>query len=198
MALKNIPFNEKYIHLIKNGGEEKTDEFKKINPQQLIPVLTVNQDNINQSLAILEYLEECYPTPSLFPKDIMLKAQVRALAYSICCDIHPLNNLRVLQYLQTNLKIDESKKDEWYCHWIQIGFQAIEEQLTRLDLNGPYCFGSQITLADICLIPQAYNAIRFNCHFEQHKKLYSIYQNCMEISAFKLAAPEQQSDFESI
>jgi maleylacetoacetate isomerase len=147
-----------------------------------------------QSLSILEYLEERYPAISLLPENIVTRSKVRAFAQAIACDIHPLNNLRVLKYLQNDLSLSDEQKKHWYQHWIIAGFNSLEAQLQ--DSNGQFCFGTQPTFADCCLIPQVYNAKRFKIDLSAFAKIESISQHCLTLPAFFNAAPEQQPDWE--
>ena len=190
LYLKSINFEKKIVHLIDDGGQQHHDEYQKINPQELVPSLVTPTATLTQSLAIIEYLDTMYPTPALLPSDPILCAKVRAAAQVIACDIHPLNNLRVLQYLKNKININDDDKSLWYHHWIQQGFAALEETLKPYSNLGKYCFGENITLADLLLIPQIYNARRFNCKINLYPRLLEIEKNCLMLSAFKQAAPE--------
>lgn len=190
LNLKNISFEKIPIHLINNGGEQHSENYRAINPQELVPALQVDDQIITQSLAIIEYLEEQYPTPALLPHDPLQKAHVRQIALSICTDIHPLNNLRVLQYLTHTLKITEEEKNTWYQHWIAKGFDALEAWLKKT--AGTFCFGETISLADVCLIPQINNALRFHCDLTSYPTLLKIFNYCKELPAFKNAWPEEK------
>ncbi len=193
LNFKGLAYESKYIHLLKDGGQEKSAEYEQINPQKLIPSLADSDQVITQSLAIIEYLEEKYPQPSLLPEELDARAQVRALALSIICDIHPLNNLRVLQYLDKTLSVDENNQKNWIQHWVIEGFTAFERQLKKID-SPNYCFGNRVSLADLCLIPQVYNAKRFTCDMNSYPRINRIYQQCMEQPEFVIASPEQQAD----
>lgn len=193
LALKNLPFDIVPVHLVNNGGEQKSPEYTAINPQQLLPSLATDDgDIITQSLAILEFLEESYPETPLLPSDKIARAKVRALCQVIACDIHPLNNLRVLKYLKNDLQVSDEQKTAWYHCWIAEGFTALEKQLPN---NANFCYGNSPTLADCCLIPQVYNALRFDCDMTDYPKIMRIYQQCNTLSAFVTASPEQQVDF---
>lgn len=193
LALKNLPFELVPVHLVNNGGEQKSPDYTAINPQQLLPSFeTDNGDILTQSLAILEFLEEGYPENPLLPTEPQARAKVRALCQLIACDIHPLNNLRVLKYLKTALNVSDEQKTAWYQHWVMEGFTALEKLLPE---NADFCYGNSPTLADCCLIPQVYNAIRFDCDMSQFPKIWRIYQHCMSLPAFITASPEQQVDF---
>ncbi|VAW83179.1 Maleylacetoacetate isomerase @ Glutathione S-transferase, zeta [hydrothermal vent metagenome] len=196
LAYKQLPYSSSFVHLVKDGGQQHSEEYKKINAQELVPALKINGADgpvLAQSMAILEYLEERYPKPPLLPADFLSRAEVRAFAQCFVADIHPLNNLRVTQYLENKLSINQQEKAEWYRHWITTGFAAIEQRL-RENKQGRYCFGNNISMADVCLIPQVYNAIRFSIVLDSYPEITKIYLNCMELDAFSQAAPEQQED----
>ncbi|RTR36757.1 maleylacetoacetate isomerase [Shewanella canadensis] len=188
------------VHLVKDGGEQHQAEYAKLNPQELVPAL-IDIDNkeegeeafvLSQSLAIIEYLDEKFPENALLPQDLHEKAIVRSMAMSIACEVHPLNNLKVLQYLSKELALDDEAKSAWYHHWIDEGFSAFEKQLVKY--SGRYCFGDSITLADLCLIPQVYNANRFNVDLSPYPNIVRIVDNCNRLDAFIDAAPENQAD----
>ena len=147
-----------------------------------------------QSLAIIEYLEEKYPEPPILPLDIQGRARVRSLALSIACEIHPLNNLKVLKYLSGTLEIDEKQKNDWYHHWIAEGFRAFEARLSNDPATGRFCHGDYPTLADACLVPQVYNARRFECDLNPYPKIVEVEQACLDLVAFGDAAPDNQPD----
>lgn len=180
------------VHLLNNGGEQHAEAYRQLNPSELVPAWVEDDFHLTQSLSMLEYLEEQYPEVALLPQDIQQRALVRALSQTIACDIHPLNNLRVLQYLSSTLEVSNEQKSAWYAHWVQLGFQSIEAQLQAS--NGKFCFGDQATFADCCLIPQVYNAKRFNLDLSQFPKIEAIYQHCNSLDAFIQAAPEAQID----
>ncbi len=161
-----------------------------------MPVLEDGTLTLTQSLAIIEYLEETHPTPALLPRDAGARARVRALALSIACDIHPLNNLRVMRYLKSPLEVDEPGRDEWSQHWIALGFTALEAMLTQPATAGDYCYGDAPTLADCCLIPQVFNAQRVKCPLEPYPTIARIYEHCMLQDAFARAVPAAQGDAE--
>lgn len=189
LNLKNIEHELIPVNLLKS--EQQGDDYVGKNPQGLLPALETEQGVLAQSLAILEWLEETQPnTPVLLPADPWQKAQVRNLCYAIACDIHPIDNLRILKYLSSELGADDDTKNTWYRHWIEVGFAKIETMLG----NGPFCFGDAPTLADLCLVPQIFNAHRFKVDMSQFPKIEAIYQHCNTIQAFIDAAPENQID----
>lgn len=192
LNLKGLDYQAIPVDLIKNGGEQRTAEFKQINPQALVPALhdSAHSITLSQSLAILEYLEEQFPTPAILPKTIELRAQARRIACAIACDIHPLNNLRVLQYITNTLKQSEETKREWYHHWLKSGFDAIQNILQIENLSGDFCIGNQISIADLCLIPQLYNARRFEFPLHTYSLLTDIEARCLALPAFEKAIPE--------
>lgn len=192
LALKGLAVDLHPVHLLQDGGQQRHADYQALNPAQLVPTLVDNELVLNQSLAILDYLEASYPEPALLPKELALAVQVRAVTLDIACDIHPLNNLRVLQYLTGPLQLTEQQKLHWILHWLQLGFQALEQRLRRQ--AGTCCFGDQVTWADICLVPQIYNALRFGLDMTPYPTLSRIYRHCIELPAFITAAPEQQAD----
>lgn len=171
-------------------GDQKAEHYTTVNPQGLVPALATEQGVLGQSLAMLEWLEASYPTPTLLPGDVWQQAQIRAFALSIACDIHPLNNLRVLKYLTGELGLSEAQKNTWYQHWIETGFSALEQQVG----GGKFCFGANPSMADVCLIPQMYNARRFKIDLADYPKLCAIEARCNALPAFTEAAPENQPD----
>ncbi len=187
---KQLPYQLHQIHLVKNGGEQHSQEYKKLNPQGRVPTLQQGDLTLTQSLAILEYLEETHPEPAILPTEPLKRAKARSLAYIIACDVHPLNNLAVLQYLKKELAVSDQAKQDWYAHWIIEGFNAIEAELKHC--AGQYCVGDQISIADICLAPQMYNARRFQVDLSGFPKICSIYDQCMKHDAFVQADPDVQ------
>jgi maleylacetoacetate isomerase len=192
LNLKQLSFDNVPVHLVKEGGQQHSDAYKALNPAELVPTFTDGDVSLNQSLAIIEYLEEMYPEPALLPEDVAKKAQVRGLALDIACEIHPLNNLRVLQYLTGPLALNETQKLAWINHWLATGFAALEQRLARS--AGPFCVGDTVTMADLCLVPQVYNALRFAHDMTAYPLISRIHHNCQQLAAFALAAPEQQPD----
>lgn len=196
LNLKNLDYEIIPIHLVKEGGQQHSEKYRALNPQGLVPALENEGHLITQSLAIMEYLEEQFPTPAILPKDPVLKAQSRAVALSIACDIHPIDNLRVLKYLTHELKVTEEQKNTWYVHWITLGFQALEKQLSAVAHLGKFSFGEYPTFADICLIPQISNARRFNMDLTTYPRLLAIEQECLKLPEFISALPANQPDAE--
>lgn len=188
---KQVPFQLREVHLVNNGGEQFNDDYKAINPNQLVPTLLEHktQLQLSQSLAIINYLEHKHPNPSLYPSDPLKKAWVESIALDICCDIHPLNNLRVLKYLVNDLNIDEQQKLQWYHHWLIKGFDALETRLTKIQRKKLFCIDDKLSLADVCLIPQIYNANRFKLDMSSYPLLNSIYDYCLSLDVFAKAAP---------
>ena len=193
---KGLAFHSIPVHLLREGGGQHAPEYVARNPQRLIPALDVDGRMLTQSLAILEYLEEVHPRPPLLPPDALGRARVRALCAAVACDIHPLNNLRVLRYLNSTLGIAEPQRDAWYRHWIEVGFDAIERLLQRDRPPGPYCHGEAPTLADCCLIPQVFNANRYQIPLEPYPTIRAIHDACLRLDAFQRAAPQAQPDAE--
>jgi maleylacetoacetate isomerase len=193
LNLKNLDYTIHPVHLINDGGEHRRRDYLEINPQGLVPALNTDDGLLTESAAIVEYLEERYPSPALLPKDLGDRALVRSLAQMIACDIHPLNNLRVLTYLWPENTSNEQKQ-RWYHHWLEKGLSAFEIRLERSRSNGCFCFGDAPGLADLFLIPQVYNALRFDHPIEPYPLIQGIYRNCTRIDAFRRAAPECQPD----
>lgn len=190
LNIKNIKYEKIEVHLVNNGGEHNSVEYHKINPQGLVPSLEIDGRILHQSLAIIEYLDEAFPEIPLLPKDPLIKADLRALALIVACDMHPLNNLRVLNHLKLQFKANEDQVMDWYHHWLKDGFDAFEEELKQLERSKPVCYGKQISLADVCLIPQVYNAKRFNFAIENYPLISEINAYCLSLIAFQKASPE--------
>jgi maleylacetoacetate isomerase len=196
LNLKGLPYEYAAVHLTKGGGQQFAPEFRAINPDALIPVLDDEGQRLTQSLAIIEYLEETHPEPPLLPTAPLERAYVRAIALGIACEIHPLNNLRVLRYLVRDLKVTDGQKDAWYRHWVQEGLAAVEARLVAENRCGRYALGSRVTLADVVIVPQIFNAKRFDCRLDHVPTVMRIFEHCMELPAFIDAQPARQPDAE--
>lgn len=200
LNLKELPYEVIPVHLVRNGGEQLTPEYRALNPMALVPALIDDASDsgtvLTQSLAIIEYLEERFPAKPLLPADAADRAHVRSIALSIACEIHPLNNLRVLRYLVHDLNASEEGKNAWYRHWVEQGLASIEETLARDRRTGKFCVGDSPTIADCCLVPQIANAQRFNCDLSGVPTIMRIHDNCVAIDAFANAAPAKQPDAE--
>jgi maleylpyruvate isomerase len=193
LNLKGISYEMAPIHLTKDGGRQHTAEYRIINPQARVPALALSSgDVLTQSMAIIEYLDETHPKPPLLPADSVGRARVRAIAQAIACDIHPLNNLVALQYLKRQLKHEQAEIDAWYHHWIIEGFGALETMLGP----GPSSYGAEVTLADVCLVPQVANARRFKVPLDKFPKIVATDAACLKLPAFDKARPENQPDAE--
>ena len=195
---KGLGYDYLPIHLLRGGGEQLTPEYRALNPDGLVPTFVDDSitpsDPLQQSLAIIEYLEETHPSPPLLPASALDRAYVRSIALQIACEIHPLNNLRVLRYLKHELHAEDAQRDAWYQHWISQGFAALEQRLSKDRRTGEYVFGDTPTVADVCLVPQVFNARRFKCDLGAYPKLIRIADRAAEIDAFARAAPERQPD----
>ncbi len=199
LNLKQIAHEQVAVHLVKDGGQQLTPEYRALNADGLVPSLVDSAFDgpahvLTQSLAIIEYLDETLPQAPLLPGSAADRAYVRSLALSIACDIHPINNLRVLRYLGEQLKVGNAEKDAWYRHWVEQGLRALEATLSRNGKTGLYCFGDTPTMADCCLVPQMYNARRFQCDLSGLPIVTRIDAHCNTQEAFINAAPEQQPD----
>ena len=193
LAIKGLSPERRFVHLRK--GEQRDPAYLALNPQGLVPMLTVGDRRMTQSLAIIEYLDEKYPQPPLLPSGPEDRAWVRAIALSIACDIHPLNNTRVLAYLKDPLKLDQATSDAWYHHWVVEGFRALETQLQER-AAGRFCLGDTPTLADVCLVPQVANANRFKVDLAPYPRIRAIDAACHALPAFAAAHPARQPDAE--
>src|SRR5690606_6749265 len=196
LNIKGIAYEYLGVHLLKDGGQQLSDGYRALNPSALVPTLVDADVTLGQSLAIIEYLDETHPQPPLLPADAAGRARVRAIAQAIACDTHPLNNLRVLKYLKRNLQVSDDAKNEWYRHWVGLGLAALESMLADSSSTGRYCHGDTPGLADACLVPQVYNARRFDCDLSAFPTVVRIDEACRELPAFDLAQPEKQPDFE--
>ncbi len=193
LNLKGLPYDYEAVHLVR--GEHRQASYSAISPDGLVPLLEDGGEHLSQSMAIIEYLDETHPQPPLLPADAVGRARVRALAQSIACEIHPLNNLRVLKYLVHELKVDEEAKNAWYRHWVREGLTAFERQLAQGPV-GPFCHGDAPTLADCCLVPQIFNARRFGCDLDGLPRTLAAFDACMQLDAFQRAQPSRSPDAE--
>ena len=191
MALKGIEYTYKSVHLTKN--EQFNESYAAVSASRLVPLLQDGDVRLTQSLAIIEYLDETQPAPALLPHDALGRARVRALSYDIACEIHPLNNLRVLRYLVNDLKVSEDDKNRWYRHWVETGLEAVERQLAD-PRTGRFCHGDTPTMADLCLVPQIFNARRVDSRLDHVPTVMRIYGECMKLSAFEETRPEKCPD----
>ncbi|QGZ38903.1 maleylpyruvate isomerase [Pseudoduganella flava] len=196
LNLKGIGYEAVPVHLLKGGGEHHTDAYKAVNPGELVPALEADGVTLTQSLAIIEYLDETHPMMPLLPPDALGRARVRALAQTIACDTHPLTNLRVLQHLKGPLGLSEEAKMDWYRHWMNEGMRVLEAQLANSADTGRFCHGDTPTMADCCLVPQVFNANRFNIDLAPYPTIARIDEACAQIPAFQAAHPAQQPDAE--
>lgn len=194
LNLKGLAYRTLPVHLLRDGGEQHRPAYRAVNPAGLVPALEDRGHTLTQSLAILEYLEEQYPQTPLLPRGSADRARVRAIAQSIACEIHPLNNLRVLQYLSGTLGLGEEQKNAWYRHWVGEGLGAVERLLADDPRTGAFCHGDRPTLADCCLVPQVFNARRFGCELDAMPTILAIVARCQSLEAFQRAAPEHQPD----
>ena len=190
LNLKQITYTAIPVHLMNHGGEQNLPGYLELNPQALVPTLDENGHILTQSLAIIEYLDEINPSPALMPKNPFARAQVKSLALTIACDMHPLNNLRVLQQLKEQFQATDDQVLVWYHQWLKKGFDAIETKLRLLPRKKHVCYGAEVSLADICLIPQVYNAKRFNFPMNDYPLICEINDYCLMLQAFIQAAPE--------
>ena len=194
LNLKNLEYDTVGVSLLPGKSEHRQEAYRARNPQMLVPFLEDGDFGTGQSQAILEYLEEAYPEPPLLPSPREDRAAVRSFCASICCDIHPLNNLRVQLYLNEEFGISDEQRDVWYAHWIHEGFRSAEATARAHAADGPYVFGESVTLAETCLIPQIYNARRFNVPLDDYPTLVAVDAHCNSLDAFAQALPESQPD----
>ncbi len=195
LNLKKLDCEAAFVHL--RRGDQSRPDFLGVNPQGLVPALQIDGETLIQSLPIIEYLDERYPEPPLLPEDAAGRARVRALAAIVACDIHPLNNLRVLRYLHRTLGHDEAAIESWYNHWIEEGFRALERLLASDRRTGVFCHGDRPGLADIALAPQVVNAGRYRLDMGPYPTITRIFETCMNLDAFAAAHPERQPDREA-
>ena len=194
LELKGLDYEYIPVHIAR--GDHKKPPYAALSADSLVPLLEVDGDKLSQSMAIIEYLDETHPEPALLPADARGRAKVRALAQSIACEIHPLNNLRVLKYLVRDMKVDDAAKNAWYVHWCREGLEAFERQLNPLPAS-TYCYGNTPTLADCCLVPQVFNAQRFKVSFDGLPRTMAAYEACMALPAFQKAQPSACPDYEA-
>lgn len=192
LNLKGIEYQSIPVHLVKDGGEQHKAEYAQINPSELVPTLVDGNVTLNQSLAIIDYLDAKFPQSPLYPSDIVEKAQVQAAVLDIACEVHPINNLRVQQYLTSQLNVSDNDKLTWSHHWMTLGFKALEKKLVKT--AGKFCFGDQVSMADITLVPQIYNARRFNVDLSAFPTICKVVDHCNTLPAFIAALPENQAD----
>ena len=191
LALKGLDYDYRAVHLVK--GEQLQDAYAAVSSTRLVPTLVDDDGHrLSQSLAIIEYLDETHPEPPLLPRDALGRARVRALALDIACEIHPLNNTRVLKYLTGSLKLSEDDKNRWYRHWVETGLEAVERQLAAQPST--YCHGEQPTMADCTLVPQIFNARRFECRLDHVPQVMRVFDACMKLPAFEATRPENCPD----
>ena len=194
LNLKGLHYETRAIHLLREGGEQHSPAYAALNPQELVPTLLDGERVLTQSMAILEYLDETRPQPSLLPADAAGRARVRALAQVVACDIHPIGNLRVLQWIGSQFNADDEQKSVWMRHWVSTGLHALETMLTSSKDTGRYCHGDTPGLADACLVPQVYNARRWKVPLGDYPTILRIDATCATLDAFHNAMPEQQPD----
>jgi len=196
LNFKGLPYEYVPVHLLKDGGQQLAPSFRTLNPDSLIPVLDDEGQVLTQSLAIIEYLEETRPLPPLLPRAAVERAYVRSIALAIACEIHPLNNLRVLRYLVKTLGLGEEQKNTWYRHWVEQGLASLEARLVSEARSGRYALGDAITIADVVIVPQIFNAQRMDCNLGSLPTVMRIFDHCMQLPAFIDAQPSAQPDAE--
>jgi len=194
LALKGVDVTLLPVNL--RSGEQQAAAYREKNPAAGVPLLVEGDFRLGQSLAIIDWLDATWPQPRLIPQDPEARARVLEMALLIACDMHPLNNLRVLRYLVKELKVDEAAKNAWYAHWIAEGFTALEALLARAGSDG-YCVGAQVSLADCCLVPQVANAQRMGCDLAAYPRIRAVFEHCAALPAFIQAAPAQQPDYQA-
>ena len=196
LNLKGLPYDYAPVHLLKEGGQQLAPSFRALNADSLVPVLDDDGEVLTQSLAIIEYLEETRPEPPLLPRTAAERAYVRSIALAIACEIHPLNNLRVLRYLVKTLGASEEQKNAWYRYWVEQGLAALEARLVAEGRSGRYALGESVTLADVFIVPQIFNAQRMECRLDAVPTIMQIFDHCMQLPAFADAQPSAQPDAE--
>ncbi|WP_250450183.1 maleylacetoacetate isomerase [Caballeronia sp. ATUFL_M2_KS44] len=196
LNLKGLGYEYAGVHLLRDGGQQLKPEYRALNPDGIVPTLVDGDDVLTQSLAIIEYLEETHPEPPLLPRNPADRAFVRSVALAVACEIHPIDNLRVLKYLKHQLNVPDEAKDAWYRHWVETGFASLEKRLAGDRRVGALTFGDTPTIADLCIVPQVFNARRFNIDLSPYPTIERIADNANQIDAFQRAAPAQQPDAE--
>jgi maleylpyruvate isomerase len=196
LNLKGLDYEYAGVHLLRDGGEQLKADYRAMNPDGVVPTLIDGADTLTQSLAIIEYLEETHPEPALLPRAPADRAFVRSVALQVACDIHPIDNLRVLKYLKHELKVPEEAKNAWYRHWVESGFASLETRLAGNQRVGALTFGDTPTLADLCIVPQVFNAQRFGIELNAYPTIQRIADHANQLDAFKRAAPGEQPDAE--
>ncbi len=194
LNLKGLEHQVTPVHLVRDGGQQHSEGYAALNPQELVPTLLHGERVLHQSMAILEYLDEVFLEPPLLPDDAPGRARVRALAQLVACDIHPLNNLRVMQFFADTWNVPQPEREEWTRHWMRVGFDAMERLLVESVDTGRFCHGDTPTLADCCLVPQLFNARRFQVDLAAYPTLVRIEEECLALEAFDAARPENQAD----
>jgi len=194
LNLKGVAHQITPVHLVRDGGQQHGEGYAALNPQELVPTLLHGERVLHQSMAILEYLDEVFLEPPLLPDDAPGRARVRALAQLVACDIHPLNNLRVMQFFADTWNVPQPERDDWTRHWMRVGFDAMERLLVESVDTGRFCHGDTPTLADCCLVPQLFNARRFQVDLAAYPTLVRIEEACLALEAFDAARPENQVD----
>ena len=194
LNLKRLAHDIVPVHLLRDGGQQHSQAYRQLNPQELVPLLCHGQRRLTQSLAILEYLDEVWPEPPLLPATARERQRVRALSLLVACDIHPLNNLRVLQYFEREWNVPQPERDAWVRHWVEDGLRAAEAMLADHPSTGVFCEGNIPSLADCCLVPQVYNARRFGVDMDMYPTIQRIEAACLALPAFDAARPENQPD----
>ncbi len=192
LALKGLDYEYVPVHLVKR--EQLAPPFSELSASRLVPLLIDGEHHVSQSLAIIEYLEETHPEPALLPHDAASRARVRSLALDIACEIHPLDNLRVLRYLVKEMKVSDDDKNRWYKHWVETGLETVERQLATQPQTGRFCHGDTPTLADLTLVPQVFNAQRMECRLDHVPSVMRIHETCMQLDAFQKAQPSACPD----
>jgi maleylacetoacetate isomerase len=196
LAMKGLPYDYAAVHLVKDGGQQLSPAYRQVNSDGIVPALEDGLNVLTQSLAIIEYLDDLYPAPALLPSSPANKAYVRSVSLQIACEIHPVNNLRVLRYLKERFNFSDVDKSEWYRHWIEVGFASLEARLRTDSRVGNFVFGEAPTMADLCLVPQVWNARRFNVPLDPYPTITRLAENAMALDAFQKAEPSAQPDAE--